>query len=343
MKAPRMRSFFYYYTNQLSCIVSFVPLFIKFGYKRPCMKKILILFVTLICCTLLSYSQTVLPLYSDSIPNSKPVPDQERSDTNQKGIVTGIFKISRPTLTVYLPPADKANGAAIIVIPGGGYHMEAVDHEGVQVAKKFNEMGVAAFVLKYRLPDDATMVNKEIGPVQDAQRAIQLVREKAKEWGIDKDRVGIIGFSAGGHLASTAGTHFDHAYINVGKKTNLRPDFMILIYPVISFADSITHMGSRENLLGKDPSPEKKLEYSNELHVTKKTPPTFLVHAENDSTVKVQNMLLFATALQKNKVPFDFYLYDKGGHGFGLNNPTSDVKWIDLVHEWLNKNGWLKK
>jgi acetyl esterase/lipase len=305
--------------------------------------KRLILFVTLTCCTLLSYSQTVLSLYSDSIPNSKPVPDQEKSDTNQKGIVTGISKVSRPALTVYLPPADKATGAAIIVIPGGGYRFEAVDHEGVQVAKKFNEMGVAAFVLKYRLPDDATMVNKEIGPVQDAQRAIQLVREKAKDWSIDKDRVGIIGFSAGGHLASTAGTHFDHAYINVGKKNNLRPDFMILVYPVISFADSITHMGSRDNLLGKNPSPEKKLEYSNELHITKKTPPTFLVHAENDSTVKVQNMLLFATALQKNKVPFDFYLYDKGGHGFGLNNPTSDVKWIDLVHEWLNKNGWLKK
>ncbi|HUP14000.1 MAG TPA: alpha/beta hydrolase, partial [Niastella sp.] len=246
-------------------------------------------------------------------------------------------------LTVYLPPKEKANGAAVIVVPGGGYRAEAATHEGSDVAKRFNEMGVAAFVLKYRLPSDVTMINKEIGPIQDAQRAIQMVREKAAAWGIDKDRVGIIGFSAGGHLASTAGTHFNHAYIDVGKKVNLRPDFMVLIYPVISFADSIAHIGSRDNLLGKDPSPEKKAAFSNELHVTKKTPPTYLVHAEDDKTVKVQNMLLFATALQKHKVPFDFYLYEQGGHGFGMNNTTSDVKWMDLLQEWLEKNGWLRK
>jgi acetyl esterase/lipase len=306
------------------------------------MKKLLTLFVNLTCLALISISQTVIPLYPDSIPNSKAVPDEEKQDTNANGRIS-ITRVSRPALTVYLPPKEKANGAAIIVVPGGGYRAEAATHEGSDVAKRFNEMGVAAFVLKYRLPSDETMINKEIGPVQDAQRAIQMVREKAKEWGIDKDRVGIIGFSAGGHLASTAGTHFNHAYINVGRKVNLRPDFMILIYPVISFADSIAHMGSRENLLGKDPSPEKKTAFSNELQVSKKTPPTYLVHAEDDKTVKVQNMLLFATALQKHKVPFDFYLYEKGGHGFGMNNTTSDVKWIDLVQEWLEKNGWFKK
>ncbi len=305
------------------------------------MKKLLSLSVTLICFALITCAQTVMPLYPDSVPNSKPVPDEEKADTGTSGRIM-ISKISRPTLTVYLPPKEKANGAAVIVIPGGGYRAVAAVHEGSEVAKRFNDMGVTAFVLKYRLPSDETMVNKEIGPVQDAQRAIQLVRERAKEWGIDKNRVGIIGFSAGGHLASTAGTHFNHAYIDAGKKANLRPDFMILVYPVISFADSICHMGSRDNLIGKDPSPEKKKEYSNELQVTKKTPPTYLVHAEDDSTVKVQNMLLFATALQKNKVPFDFYLYEKGGHGFGLINKTSEVKWMDLVQEWMTKGGWLK-
>lgn len=305
------------------------------------MKKLLTLFVTLTCFVLISCSQTVMPLYADSIPNSKPAPDEEHADTSRNGSI-GYSKVSRPTLTIYLPPKEKATGAAVIVVPGGGYRFLAAGHEGVDVAKRFNEMGVAAFVLKYRLPSDVTMINKEIGPVQDAQRAIQLVREKAKEWGLDKNRVGIIGFSAGGHLASTAGTHFNHAYINVGKRVNLRPDFMILIYPVISFADSITHMGSRNNLLGNAPSPERKMAFSNELQVNKKTPPTYLVHSENDSTVKVQNMLLFATALQKNKVPFDFYLYEKGGHGYGMNNPTSDVKWMDLVQEWLGKSGWLK-
>lgn len=305
------------------------------------MKKLLTLSVTLTCFALTVCAQNVILLYPDSIPNSKPVPDEERSETNDKGYVT-ISKVSRPALTVYLPPKEKANGTAIIVVPGGGYRVQASTHEGSDVARRFNEMGVTAFVLKYRLPSDVTMVNKEIGPVQDAQRAIQLVREKAKEWGIQKDRVGIIGFSAGGHLASTAGTHFNHAYINVGRKVNLRPDFMILVYPVISFADSITHMGSRDNLLGKDPSPERKAAFSNELQVSKKTPPTYLVHAEDDKTVKVQNMLLFATALQKYKVPFDFYLYEKGGHGFGMNNPTSEVKWMDLVHEWMIKNNWIK-
>jgi len=305
------------------------------------MKKLLTLFVNLTCFVLISASQSVLPLYPDSIPNSKPVPDEEMTETNDKGY-SMISKVSRPALTVYMPPKEKANGAAVIVIPGGGYRREAATHEGSDVAKRFNEMGVTAFVLKYRLPSDETMINKEIGPVQDAQRAIQMVREKAKEWGIDKDRVGIIGFSAGGHLASTAGTHFNHAYINVGRKVNLRPDFMILIYPVISFADSITHMGSRDNLLGKDPSPERITAFSNELQVSKKTPPTYLVHAEDDKTVKVQNMLLFATALQKNKVPFDFYLYEKGGHGFGMNNATSEVKWMDLVQEWMMKNNWIK-
>jgi acetyl esterase/lipase len=305
------------------------------------MKKLLTLSVTLTCFALITCAQTVIPLYPDSIPNSKPVPDEEKPDTGSSGNIM-IGKISRPTLTVFLPPKEKANGTAVIVIPGGGYRMVAIKHEGYDVAKRFNEMGVTAFVLKYRLPSDITMVNKEIGPIQDAQRAIQLVRERAKEWDVDKDRLGIIGFSAGGHLASTAGTHFNHAYIDVGRKVNLRPDFMILVYPVISFADSICHMGSRENLIGKNPSPEKIKEYSNELQVTKKTPPTYLVHAQNDSTVKVQNMLLFATALQKNKVPFDFYLYEKGGHGFGLNNRTSEVKWMDLVQEWMMKNGWVK-
>ncbi|WP_205513678.1 alpha/beta hydrolase [Longitalea arenae] len=306
------------------------------------MKELLTLLINLTCFALISCAQNVIPLYPDSIPNARQVPDEENSQTDEKGILR-IYKVSRPTLTVYQAPKEKANGAAVIVIPGGGYRLLAAGHEGHDVAKRFNEMGVTAFVLKYRLPSDLTMVNKEIGPVQDAQRAIQLVREHAKDWGIDKDRVGIIGFSAGGHLASTAGTHFNHAYIKVGKKTNLRPDFMILIYPVISFADSITHMGSREHLLGNEPSAEKKQEYSNELQVTKKTPPTYLVHAEDDQTVKVQNMLLFATALQKNKVPFDFYLYEKGGHGFGMNNPTSDVKWMDLVQEWMDKSGWLKR
>jgi len=286
------------------------------------------------------YSQQVINLYSDSIPNSKPGPDEEYIDTARKDVLI-IHKISRPTLTIFLPTTVKPTGAAVIICPGGGYYIAAAGHEGFDVAKRFNEMGIAAFVLKYRIPDNATMIDKEIGPLQDAQRAIQLVRMNAKKWKIKKDRIGIMGFSAGGHLASTAGTHFSKSYISNSKKINLRPDFMILVYPVISFRDSIGHMGSRDQLIGKNPTQEKITEYSNEFQVTPNTPPAFLVHAKDDP-VKVENTLVFAEALEKNKVPHEVYLYEKGGHGYGMNNRTSDVKWMDLVQVWMKKMKFVK-
>ena len=285
-------------------------------------------------------AQTEMLLYKDSIPNSIAGPNEEKSEVN--GILR-ISKVSIPGIYVYLPPKEKATGTGVIIFPGGGYGILAIAHEGHDVAKRFNEMGVAAFVVKYRLPADNTMVNKEIGPLQDAQRAIQLVRENAKEWGIDKNKIGIMGFSAGGHLASTAGTHFSKAYISNPKKTSLRPDFMILGYPVISFNDSIGHTGSKNNLLGKDASKEKVAEYSNELHVNKNTPPTFLVHAKDDKGVPVRNSEIFYEQLQKNKVPAEIYLYEKGGHGFGMNNATSDVKWMDLVEKWMKKMKLIKE
>lgn len=285
-------------------------------------------------------SQQVIDLYSDSIPNSRPAPNEEFADTTKEGILI-IHKISRPTLTIFLPPAAKATGAAVIICPGGGYWIAAAGHEGYDVARRFNEMGIAAFVLKYRIPSDAIMINKEIGPLQDAQRAIQMVRTNARTWGIQKNKIGIMGFSAGGHLASTAGTHFQKYYITNNRKISLRPDFMILVYPVISFTDSIGHSGSRQNLIGKNPSAEKVREYSNEWQVTRRTPPVFLVHAKNDP-IKVENSLVFAESLRKNKVPYEIYLYEKGGHGYGMNNPTSEIKWMDLVNEWMKKMKWIK-
>ncbi len=297
--------------------------------------KACLLAISIMSITTLSHAQTIIPLY-EKIPNSKPGPDIEKSEIDPKGL-TRISEVTSPTLSVFLPPKDKANGTAVIICPGGGYARLAFSHEGTDVAKKFNEMGIAAFVLKYRLPDDLIMVNKETGPVQDAQRAIQVVRERAAEWSIDKKRVGLMGFSAGGHLASTAGTHFNHHYTDTKKNINLRPDFLILIYPVISFADSIAHKGSRTRLLGEHPSPEKVREYSNELQVTKNTPPTFLVHAKDDKVVPVENGLLFYKALQEHHVPSSLYLYEKGGHGFGMNNPTSDVKWMEHLQKWMQE------
>ncbi len=292
--------------------------------------------------TAVIYSQEVFPLYPEGIPDSKTTKDQEVT-TIRDAKHLNISRVSRPALTVFLAPKENANGTAVIICPGGGYVNLAAGHEGVEVAKSFNEMGITAFVLKYRIPNDTTMVNKEIGPLQDAQRAIQIVRQRAKEWHIDPARIGIMGFSAGGHLASTAGTHFSKAVIDNKDNINLRPDFLILLYPVISFTDSLAHMGSRNQLIGKNPSADKITEYSNELQVTAQTPPAFLVHAGDDKTVKVQNSIDFYLALQKNKVPAEMHIYPKGGHGFGMDNNTTTDKWMERLKNWLDMNGWLRK
>ncbi|MGC4039196.1 MAG: alpha/beta hydrolase [Chitinophagaceae bacterium] len=305
------------------------------------MKKIFILVALHVLISMVTSAQQTIPLYSNEIPNSKPVKDEEYSDTSNGVLI--IHKITRPTITIYPAPKETANGTAVIIYPGGGYWIVAAGHEGADVAKEFNKIGVTAFVVKYRIPDDTTMINKEIGPLQDAQRAIQYVRENADQWNISKTKIGILGFSAGGHLASTAGTHFNKAYIDNPKNTSLRPDFMILCYPVISFTDSIGHIGSRDQLLGKNPSQEKIREYSNELQVTKETPPTFLMHAKNDDGVNVKNTLLFAKALSANRINNSRYIYEKGGHGFGLINPTSKIRWMNKVKVWMKLNGWLPK
>jgi acetyl esterase/lipase len=281
-------------------------------------------------------AQTTIPLYDQEIPNSRPSADQESSVYNADGILT-IYKVSRPSLTIFLPPKEKATGAAVIICPGGSYSYLAAAHEGTDVARKFASSGIAAFVLKYRIPDSSTMINKEIGPLQDAQRAILILRTRASEWGIDPRRIGIMGFSAGGHLASTAGTHFNKNYVDNPNHISLRPDFMILIYPVISFTPSIRHQGSTQNLLGADSSQEKIKEYSNELQVTDQTPPAFVVHAKDDNVVPYANSVEFVKALHMHKIPVELYTYDQGGHGFGLNNKTSNQHWMDACLQWLFK------
>ena len=282
-----------------------------------------------------SFSQQVINLYDKAIPNSINVPDTELREMREDSILV-VTNVSRPTLTAYFPPEDKATGDAIIVCPGGGYGMIAAGHEGEDVAKRLNAIGIAAFVLKYRLPNKQWMVNPEIGPLQDAQRAIQIVRQNATRWNLKKNMIGILGFSAGGHLAATASTLFHRKTIPNRKKTNLRPDFVVLIYPVISFSDSFGHIGSRENLIGKDASPEKIREYSNELNVTNETPPAFLVHAKDDP-VDVRNTTVFADVLNEKGVFSEVLLFESGGHGFGLVNKASDIQWIERMEAWLQK------
>ncbi len=289
--------------------------------------------LSLILTTMVS-AQTIIPLYKGAIPNSKPCNVTETLAT--RGIVAGV---TVPTLTAYLPEKRDSANAAVIICPGGGYGRLAMDHEGKQVAEAYNKQGITAFVLKYRLPADVSCLeNSETVAQMDAQQAIKLVRDRAIEFNINPNNVGVMGFSAGGHLASTLGTHYTESLISNTEKTNLRPDFLVLGYPVISFTDSLAHKGSRDNMLGKNSSEEKIKLYSNELQVTPNTPPTFLIHAADDKAVKVENSLEFFLALKRNKVPAEIHILQKGGHGFGLHNKDEPDNWLDWVFVWMKAN-----
>lgn len=286
-------------------------------------------------CLLFSFmanAQEMVELYPGAIPNSKKTGKKE---TFNAGIFRGVTK---PTLEIYLPEKVNAAGTAVIIIPGGSYGVVVYQGEGVSTAKQFAKNGITAFVLKYRLPDDSIMLNKTIGPLQDAQQAIKFVRENAVKWGVDVNKVGIIGFSAGGHLASTAATHFQKPVIENANNTNLRPDFQVVVYPVISMQDSLTHRDSRNNLLGKKPSKELVDQYSNELQVTNNTPPAYITHAADDKTVDVDNSIAYFESIRHHNVEAEMHIYPKGGHGFIFRQPD----WIEPLLLWMKKNNWSK-
>lgn len=298
------------------------------------MKKILVILILLISGQ--TEAQQIIPLYQEKIPNSTDYAMKEIR-IEKDGQFLGYRNISLPTLAVYLPDEKTATGAAVVICPGGGYGMESYRLEGTNIAEAFQKRGIAAFILKYRLPSDSIMPDKSIGPLQDAQQAIKTVRGRAAEWGINPTKIGIMGFSAGGHLASTAGTHFNKSYIPNPKNTSLRPDFLVLIYPVISMKDGMTHGGSRSNLLGKLPSEEQIALFSNELQVTAQTPPTWLTHTGDDTVVPVENSIRFYQELIRNKVPAEMHLYPKGNHGFILHmNPD---EWMLPLFDWMKTSG----
>lgn len=269
-----------------------------------------------------SNAQEIIQLYKESVPNT----------------VVAVSTSDTPTIQIYLPESNKINGSAILIIPGGAYSFLAYEEEGTKIAQDFASKGITAFVLKYRMPNKHTMVDKSMSPLMDAQQGIKIIRDSAIKWNVNPNKVGVIGFSAGGHLASTLGTHFNKSIISNEVGTNLRPDFMILVYPLVSMEDSLTHLGSKISLLGMEPTETIVRDWSNELHVTKETPPTYLTHCEDDRVVDVKNSIIFYQALQKQGVHSKLHLVSIGGHGFIQHIPTSE--WLDPILEFLTKEGF---
>lgn len=279
---------------------------------------------------------TIMQLWpKDKIPNQ--IKSLEKEVHEQKEILR-ISKVQVPTIEVYLPSKRDATGEAVLIFPGGGYGILAYDWEGTDIAKFLNSNGIAGIVVKYRLPSDVSHTDKKYVPLIDAQRAVKLVRANAEQFNVDSDKIGIIGFSAGGHLASTLGTHFNekvYESIDGIDEESARPDFMALGYPVISFGE-VTHQGSKNNLIGENPMIDMVEYFSNEKQVTEQTPPTFLLHATDDTVVPIENSLLFYKAVKDKGISATMHIYPKGGHGFGLGLHDEHLKdWGERMIDWI--------
>jgi len=284
-----------------------------------------------------------IPLW-DKVPDAiESKQYAEKIDYEDNGNIKRVKEVIQPTLTSYFASPEKSNGTSVIICAGGGYSYLSNYKEGHKVAEWLNSLGINAFVLKYRLPSDLIMKNKSVGPLQDAQEAVRLVRRNAEKWKINPNKIGIMGFSAGGHLASTLSTHYnDKVYVS---KDNIsaRPDFSILIYPVISMQEGITHEGSKNNLLGKNPSSELIEKFSNEKQITSDTPKAFLIHATDDKAVPVENSINYYLALKKEKVSAEMHIYENGGHGFGLGVKGTNQYWPQTCEKWLAANNYILK
>ena len=278
-----------------------------------------------------------LPLWpAEKIPNYQKTDEVEKVENTD---IIRISKVQSPDIAVYLPARTNSTGQAVIICPGGGYTYISYDWEGTDIAKLLNAKGITAIVLKYRLPDAKSNIIRQLSPLLDAKRAMRIVRANADKWRIKKNNIGIMGFSAGGHLAATLATHFDNGDKNSKdsiEQQSSRPDFAVLVYPVITMNKSFTHMGSRENLLGSNPDSSLVNFYSNELQVTKDTPPTFLLHTTDDETVPVENSLVFYEALKKHNVSAEMHIFPHGGHGFALALRQGPLEiWPELLVSWM--------
>jgi len=305
-----------------------------------------IIFIILLTFTMqleINAQKEVIKLWPDGVPNS--ILNSNYTESNETGAdgITRVSRVTDPELIVFPAPEDKATGTAVVICPGGGYQILAIDHEGYWIAQWLNKLGITAVILKYRLPSDKIMKDKSIGPLQDAQRAMRIVRKNAKKWNIDTDKIGIMGFSAGGHLASTISTHYNDKIYTLKEPISARPDFSLLIYPVISMKVSTTHMGSRTNLLGKNPSDDMVRHFSNDLMIDKNTPPAFLAHAGDDKAVPVKNSINYFLALKQFDIPAELHIYEKGGHGFGIKHLSGTTAfWTEDCERWLRMHKLIK-
>lgn len=289
--------------------------------------------------TQLQAQNQIIPLWK-TIPQEIKATDYQEKEIIKDGKVQSTSQVSIPTLSIFFTKEIKQNQTAVIILPGGGYSHLAIDKEGTKVAEWLNSLGIVAFVLKYRLPSDLIMTNKTVGPLQDAQEAMRIVRLNAAKWNIDPNKIGIMGFSAGGHLASTLATHYDERVYETSSKISARPDFSLLIYPVVSMENDITHKGSQTSLLGSNPSAVLIDSFSNEKKVTAQTPTAFIVHATDDNAVLPENSINYYLALKKNGVTSELHLYEKGGHGFGLGVKDTSKFWTRDCEEWLKSHNY---
>ncbi|MEH6706232.1 MAG: prolyl oligopeptidase family serine peptidase [Galbibacter orientalis] len=289
-----------------------------------------------------SQDQKVINIW-DEIPESIKAKDYtEEVKYTEDNVPNRVSKVSKPTLTVFLPEKKyNEKRPAILICPGGGYSHLSINKEGYKIAKWLNSIGIAAFVLKYRLPSNQIMKDKKIGPLQDAQRAIRVIRKNAENWNINTEKVGVIGFSAGGHLAATLSTQYNKKVYNFDENISARPDFSILLYPVIFMEDTYTHKGSQTYLLGENPSESLKKEFTSSYQINSQTPPAFLVHAIDDQAVPVENSIEYFKSLKKENVAVELHLYEKGGHGFGMGNNELTKQWTEACEKWLLANNIL--
>ena len=301
------------------------------------MKKLLIcLLLTSVLAPLVAQNQ-ILPLWQGDPPNYRETGEVTIWDTAD---IVRVRNVQKPDIAVFLPSKKNATGEAVVICPGGGYGILAYDWEGSDIARWLNSRGIAAFVLKYRLPGSKSNVVPHKSPLMDAQRAMRIVRSNAAVWNIDPGKIGIMGFSAGGHLASTLSTHYDAGDSfnpDPVEQVSCKPDFSVLVYPVISFTEDFQHSGSRINLLGEDADEELVKYYSNELQVTADTPPAILIHSDDDKGVPVENSIAYYKALRANKVSSELHIYPYGGHGYSLAIGKGHLAtWPDRVIEWIH-------